>query len=915
MPDTTQALHAFNAGEISHLALARVDLAKLRVACEVESNVLPFVLGPAMFRPGTAYIGTRTKDDLAGQFIEFKYDPEIGALLVLTPGIMRVLVDDAYLTRPAVTAAITNGNFDTDLTGWTDSDESGATSDWFVGGFMVLTGTGFNYALRDQQVTVNEAGIEHALRLVVNRGTVSLKVGVSAGDATYWDLSLGPGTYSLAFIPAGNFWIRLGANDAFAAFVDSIAVDAAGIVELPTPWAAGDLDNIFYTRSNDVIFVACEGRQQRRIERRALTKTNLRSWGIALYLASDGPFRVQNLGATTIAPSTVNGNTTLTASHPLFKAGHVGALFRLTHQGQAATATLAGNDQFTGDIRVSGISAQPSQVPFLPPTGVSSRSFAITVSGSFGATVTLQRSLGITGNWTDVESYTSPISKSFDDGLDNQIVFYRLGIKAGAYSSGAAVSTLTYAGSIQNGVVRITGVTNPLSAGGDVLSQFGNTTATSDWSEGEWSDERGWPLAVEFHDGRLCWGDDIKFQASVSDAFDSFDDEIVGDSGPINRTVTSAIRWLLSLQRLIAGTGTEEISIRSSAFDEPIAPTRYVARTFATRGAARVRPLRVDDAGIYVAGDGARIFEMLLNAQSVDYSSDELTKFKQEMCAAGVTSCAVQRHPDTRLWYTLGDGTCAVLTYERKDDVVAWTPVTSPGLFERVGVLPGTVEDGVYFIVARTIGAATHRFIEKLSRRTESVGGTLSRTMDCHLVYTGAPTSTISAPHLEGREVVVWADGVPRVLASAPLTITGGVATLPGAAVTNYVVGLPYTARIKTSKLAYGGPPGGTALEMRKRIDHVGLVMADVCPAGVRIGRSFDNLTGLPATYRGRPLTAGEVLADWDDVPGPFNGGWDSDSRVCIEISSPYPVTFMGLVIAMTANAGDDEPAPSGRRP
>jgi len=132
------------------------------------------------------------------------------------------------------------------LPGWTDSDESGAVSAWFAGGFLSLTGTGINFAYRDQQVTVNEAGVEHALRLTVDHGTVALKIGTSQGDGAYWDVSLLPGSYSLAFNPAGNFWIRLGANDAFPAYVDSIQVEAAGIVELPTPYQAADFANIFY---------------------------------------------------------------------------------------------------------------------------------------------------------------------------------------------------------------------------------------------------------------------------------------------------------------------------------------------------------------------------------------------------------------------------------------------------------------------------------------------------------------------------------------------------------------------------------------------------------------------------------------------------------------------------------------------
>jgi hypothetical protein len=35
-----------------------------------------------------------------------------------------------------------------------------------------------------------------------------------------------------------------------------------------------------------------------------------------------------------------------------------------------------------------------------------------------------------------------------------------------------------------------------------VITDLGGTAATDVWAEGEWSDYRGWPTAVAFHEGR-----------------------------------------------------------------------------------------------------------------------------------------------------------------------------------------------------------------------------------------------------------------------------------------------------------------------------------------------------------------------------------------------------------------------------
>lgn len=903
MAATDAALYSLNAGEISRLALARIDLAKLRIAAEIQSNWLPHVLGPCQMRPGTAFIN-HTASDAAGALIPFYYDEQTKSLLVLTASTLQIQTNDVFLSRVAVATAVTDGGFaDPALAAWTDSDEAGATSAWSAGNLLSLIGTGTNYAWRDQQVVVAGAdqNKEHAIRLVVSHGYCSIKIGTVAGNGGYWDLdNLPPGTYSLAFTPPGNFWIRVGAKTTYSSYIDSVQVEGAGTVSLPLPYTTtAHFDTIRYGQSGDVIFVACSGFQQRRIERRS---SDSRSWAVALYQVDDGPFRLANTDTISITPSGTTGGCTLTATRDIFKSTHVGGLFKLTHSSQTVSANIAAQNVFTSEIRVSGLASHSGSI--------SSRSFAITITGlsGSGSTVTLQRSIGAPGSWTDVESYTVDTTKNYDDGLDNQIIYYRIGVKTGNYGAGTQVCRLSYAGSSQTGVCRVLTYTSAVQVDVDILSEFGAATATDDWAEGEWSDYRGWPAAVAFHDGRLFWARDIKIWGSVSDAFHSFDEALEGDAGPINRTIAAGgldgARWLLSLQRLLEGTASHAISIRSSAFDEPLTPTAFVARECDSRGAAKVQAVQIDTIGVYVERNNKRVFELTFDLQAGDYRSRELTRLKQEMCNAGVIDIAVQRQPDTRVWFVLADGTCAVLTYEQDDDVVAWTPATTDGSFERVCVLPGSDEDDVYFIVKRTISASTKRFIEKLGKRSEAQGGTLSKTVDAHLVYSGVATTAIAAAHLAGKQVWAWADGAPVPTA---ITLDGsGNGVLPSAA-SNYVVGLGYTAQLKTAKLAYAAEHG-TALGMQKRIARVGIVMADVAWKGVRIGRGFSPMTGLPTTYRGKALTAGQVLTAYDAVPASFNGGWDADSRVCIQVSSPYCATLMGLVIQMTANEPEDMP-------
>src|SRR3990167_1395416 len=117
----------FNRGVVDPRALARVDIKRIAMSAETMTNYVPRTLGSMTLRPGTEYIDSTYNNNEAAH-IPFIFSIDDTAIIEITDSIMRVRVDEAVLQRNSVTSAITNGTFTTDLTGWTDADESGATS-------------------------------------------------------------------------------------------------------------------------------------------------------------------------------------------------------------------------------------------------------------------------------------------------------------------------------------------------------------------------------------------------------------------------------------------------------------------------------------------------------------------------------------------------------------------------------------------------------------------------------------------------------------------------------------------------------------------------------------------------------------------------------------------------------------------
>lgn len=126
MPKANAPLLAFNRGIVSKRAMGRTDVERLRWAAEQQDNFVPDELGGMSLRPGLGYILNTGDRPMYVRPFAFAIDDT--AALEFTDGQLRPLVDDAALTFADVTAAVTNGDMEPDLTGWTDADDAGAVS-------------------------------------------------------------------------------------------------------------------------------------------------------------------------------------------------------------------------------------------------------------------------------------------------------------------------------------------------------------------------------------------------------------------------------------------------------------------------------------------------------------------------------------------------------------------------------------------------------------------------------------------------------------------------------------------------------------------------------------------------------------------------------------------------------------------
>lgn len=939
--------HLFSAGEISRAALNRVDKEIIRLHAERQENILPYVIGKAIMRPGLEYLGASANNNRP-RLISFFRSLTARALLELTESTLRVWVDDALVTRAAVTSTVTNGDFSSS-TGWTLTVSSGATGNinsTVSGSLYMGAPSRGSSAICTRSVTTANAGTEHALRIVVTRGPVTFRCGsTSGGDDYIVETALDTGVHSLAFTPSGTYHVWFKTRREAAVIIDSIQVESAGVMELTAPWTAAQLRQIAVDQSIDVMYLAHEDWQQRKIERRGDT-----SWSLVLYKADDGPFTLTRTADTRLKPTATHGNTTLTAESDFFRPEHVGALFRLGHPRIDASWSVAGDERYTDPWKVTGIST----------SNYDDRDFSYTISGTWVGTLRLYRSVssedeGFRRHRRETSSATIDItsnasfSQTDASESDNLIVYYKIGFEGSAYTSGSANIAVNYTGDGGFGVCRVTAYNSPTSVDVEVLQDFTDTEYTEDWLEGAWSDYRGWPSAVGLFDGRLFWAGSDRFWGSVSNQFDSFNLETEGDSGSIQRSIAtggaaSAARWILGLQRLIFGTDISEISARSSSFDEPLTPTNITLKPAATNGVAPISPVRTDSTGVYIDLSTENLMEIRYNVDAQDYVAGNLTRLHEELheslnpslFADGFADVTIQRKPENYVWALRNDGMACALLYSIAEDARGIFKVATGrnnGLDDArpldrivsIAGLPNTNEDEVYCAVERTVsdgagGSEQNYHIEKFSAHGAAITKTYDSDIQDVVVKNGLyiADSFITATanggvgevisgldHLAGRVVIVIGQIVDGHYGPGAETYTvsdAGTITLEEVFTGTICVGLPYEGLYKSAKLAFAGQ-AGTALLQKKAVTQLGLALLDTHPDAIRVGHNFDEdeMDELPRiTPEGDAV---DITENFDraheEAPFPFPGNWDTDSRVHIKIRPGYSACLSAMVIGV----------------
>lgn len=669
-------------------------------------------------------------------------------------------------------------------------------------------------------------------------------------------------------------------------FYDGELLDGDG-APIETPYLADDINAINIRQIADTMWMVHPDYPPAK-----LTRTTTTTFSHDNIDFNYGPFLTRNdilndddVTMTYTGDLTVGSTGTLEASAAYFDNDHVGALFLIIHP-KAAISVTNKTANTTSD--------------YLPIKGA----YNFTTTGAWLGTVHLWRSVDDGASYDVFKTYTGLtvgarniiLSKSEAEYGISMAIHVDTGMTGGTNGFGSSLEVVdTY----QNGIVKITAVTDSTTATVEVMAPVAATaTATKRWAEGSWSDVEGYPAGVCFYGDRCVYGGGRTLWFSRVGDYENFD---VGtnddDAFEVALTTTNEITWVDTIDEVIVvGTTGEPWVVQSNKVGSPITATNFNAREQAGFGSAKIQGVKVNNAVLFVDSVNKKVMELAYNADEQKYATPDMTVLAEHLTQhSTITGIAHQKNPDSILWVWLDDGTCLSLTYNREQNVVAWAEHPVDGDVKTMCVIPSIDEDEVWLGVERTINTIATTCIERFAQRRLPTSFEDCFFVDCGLTYDGAATNTLTAEHLIGETVTVLGTSGSTVTVYNDLVVSSeGIITLPDSAtVTKAQYGLPYTHKVSPMRMD-NETSGGTTHGTIKKIPELVLSLLD--SANVTYGDSSSDLHDIDLETPELVNTSEITGLFTGDVTVHQDGGFSVDDSIVIAGSDPVPCTVRAII-------------------
>lgn len=408
--------------------------------------------------------------------------------------------------------------------------------------------------------------------------------------------------------------------------------------------------------------------------------------------------------------------------------------------------------------------------------------------------------------------------------------------------------------------------------------------------EDVWSDARGWPRTVVYHEQRRIYGGTRSLPATIWASAVGTEQNAIFTLGNNNGDAFSfriksqkpmSIRWMSSKRLLALGTtGGDMVQ-----FAKPFSPSNVDFDRQTANQSKGIPPVEANSETFYVLRGGRKVHNLLYDFGSQGWRSIDIAFPSEHLTVGKIRSMAWSPEPDGIMWCALESGELIAMTYERAQEVIAWHRHPFGGTCRSVAVVHRDGVDQVSMVVQEngfwrlvrlpatsTATPEAYPWIDIWARRTSptpvnSIGGFINH---------------------EGREVRVMVDGkdAGRHVVSNGQVVVDEVGTV-------FEIGFDYIGRIKTNP--YEGGAFGTSQVARRSWSNMLIrLIKSVLPkvnGEVPPDRSIDGTVMDEA----QPFFTGDV---------PVEGTTYDDGSIEIIADRPGPCEVTGLFGVMSVGQG-----------
>jgi hypothetical protein len=469
--------------------------------------------------------------------------------------------------------------------------------------------------------------------------------------------------------------------------VTSVATVTTDVNSATVPWTEEYLHEITYAQGGDILFLCHPTFQCQQIVRTGLSSFQVepfefqeRAGGAKLYQ----PYYSFQASGVTLDPSATTGSITLTTSADYFDTTGKHDGVKLYYHGSEITINSVTN------ATTASATVTDELFATLDPDAIR------TVDGS--ATIKITQ-----------------INHGMEVG---DSITIRNATTVGGINAGQINGARTITGIVDENVFEVTAgsAANTSEDGGGNL-EIVTHAATQQWYEQSYSELRGFPAAVGFHENRLWFGGTpsqpdtvwasktgLYYNFDIGTALDNDSIELVMSIGEV-----ATIRHFVSNRDIHIFTAGSEFYIPTFQ-NQAITPTNAVVKRQTSFGSTFARPQPFYGATLFTQDGGGAVRQFIYSDGEDAYKADPISLLSSHLINNPIQSAVTISDvgaSDAAVFFLNEDGTLITYNLNRVENIAGWTKFETQGSFHSITAVGGKL----FAVMNADMGSGSNSYI------------------------------------------------------------------------------------------------------------------------------------------------------------------------------------------------------------